>query len=85
VTTGEPGVGYPRCTAGRRACPPEDCGGVWGYQEFLEVLADPGHEDHAERLEWLGLETADEFDPARFDLAETNQALADHAKVLVKS
>ena len=69
-------VHYPRCTAGRRAGPPEDCGGVWGYADLLEILADPQHEEHAERLEWLGIDSADEFDPAAFDLAEINVELA---------
>jgi len=46
----EPGVSYPVCVAGERACPPEDCGGVWGYAELLEAMADPEHEtrDYAE-------------------------------------
>ena len=60
----------PFCLAGRRACPPEDCGGPGGYEHLLEVLADPAHEDHAEMAEWAGL-----FDPARFDLDETNDVL----------
>lgn len=76
VVPAGPGTTYPRCTAGRRACPPEDCGGVWGYADLLEVLADPRHEDHAERLEWLGLESAAEFDPDEFGLAEVNDALS---------
>ena len=39
----EPGVDYPRCLKGKRACPPEDVGGVWGYANFLEAISDPGH------------------------------------------
>lgn len=85
VTTAEPGIAYPRCLSGRRACPPEDCGGMWGYTDLLEILADPTHEEHHERLEWLGLDTAADFDPAHFDPTETNEALADHAKVLIKA
>jgi hypothetical protein len=76
VLSAEDGALYPRCVTGRRAAPPEDCGGIWGYEELVAVLADPGHDEHADRLEWLGLTTAAEFDPARFDLDETNRALS---------
>jgi hypothetical protein len=61
----------PRCTAGARACPPEDCGGVFGYVELLEALKDPDHERHAELLEWVG----GEFDPEAFDLSFVNERL----------
>src|SRR6266540_259660 len=61
------------CVAGRRAGPPEDCGGVWGYTELLDILADPEHPQHAERLEWLG----DRHDPATFDKHAVNRALTD--------
>jgi len=53
------------CLAGEGACPPEDCGGPWGYQELLEILADRDHPEHADRLEWTG----GPIDPTRFDLA----------------
>lgn len=49
----EEGVDYPHCVKGKRACPPEDCGGPWGYMQLLEVLADPRHEEYEETLEWL--------------------------------
>ena len=68
----EPGVSYPLCVEGNRACPPEDCGGTWGYEELLEILGDPTHEEYAERLEWV----ADNYDPERFDLDEVNERLA---------
>ena len=68
-------VAYPRCTGGRRAAPPEDCGGIWGYAELLEVLGDPGHPEHDDRLEWLGLSSAAEFQHARFDPGEINRTL----------
>jgi Plasmid pRiA4b ORF-3-like protein/Domain of unknown function (DUF1841) len=67
------GVPHAVCVAGRRAGPPEDCGGVWGYAELLDILADPGHPEHAERLDWLGYQ----HDPAAFDKDAINQALTD--------
>ncbi len=75
VLAAEPGVRYPVCLAGKGACPPEDCGGVWGYQDLREALADSAHERHEEMLEWLGLQTAARFDPARFDADEVNRRL----------
>lgn len=65
----------PACLAGEGACPPEDCGGAWGYASLKEALADPDHEEHWDRLEWLGLDEPSEFDPAAFDLAEVNHRL----------
>ncbi|MGQ9722201.1 MAG: plasmid pRiA4b ORF-3 family protein [Candidatus Jordarchaeum sp.] len=56
-------TGYPICIAGKRACPPEDCGGVWGYEELLEIIENPNHEEYEETLEWLG----GGFDPEHFD------------------
>lgn len=61
----------PRCVGGARACPPENCGGSWGYQELLDILADPNHPEHAERLEWVG----GELDAEKFGLAAVNAAL----------
>ena len=56
-------VMYPVCTGGRRACPPEDCGGIPGFEHLLEILADPGHEDHEDMLDWL----EEPYDATRFD------------------
>ena len=64
----EAGAGYPICLAGERACPVEDCGGPWGYQEMLEILKDPEHDDYEHYFEWLG----GEFDPKEFDLDKAN-------------
>ena len=50
----DPAVTYPRCVTGKRACPPDDCGGPWGYADLLEALADPGHPEHDDMLEWCG-------------------------------
>jgi hypothetical protein len=72
----EPDVAYPVCVAGVGACPPEDCGGVWGYEHLREVLADPASEEHRDMLEWLGLHKASDFDPHRFDIDQANRMLA---------
>jgi hypothetical protein len=72
----EAGMGYPTCVAGEGACPPEDCGGVWGYARLREVLADPADDEHDETLSWLGLGKGADFDPHGFDLDRANRALA---------
>ena len=59
------------CLAGERACPPEDCGGVWGYEELLRVIKNPTDPDYEDRMEWLG----DDFDPEVFDINEVNEIL----------
>ena len=53
---------YPLCLDGARACPPEDCGGVHGYEEMLAALRDPTHEEHKSMVEWIG----GKYDPAAF-------------------
>jgi len=68
-----PGVRYLACLGGKRACPPEDCGGIWGYAELLEAIKDPNHPEHEEMVEWVG----GEFDPEAFDLEEINESLRD--------
>lgn len=62
---------YPVCIAGKRACPPEDCGGVWGYENFLDAIRRKSHPEHEETLTWIG----GAFDPEAFDLNRVNQAL----------
>lgn len=68
----DPATRYPICLAGKRACPPEDVGGVWGYAEFLETITSPDHPEHEEMLDWVG----GEFDPEEFDLQAVNSQLA---------
>ena len=68
VLPAEPDGVYPRVEAGRRACPPEDVGGVHGYAGFLEALDDPAHPEHREMREWIGRE----FDPEAFSVAQAN-------------
>jgi len=65
------GMTYPVCIKGKRACPPEDVGGVWGYMDFLETIADPDSGEAKEMLDWAG----EDFDPEEFDLQEINQRL----------
>jgi len=77
IVESEKDIEYPICTGGKRACPPEDCGGLGGYDRLLAILADPKHEEHGEILEWLGLENAEEFDPEAFDIDTTNELLRD--------
>ena len=70
VVSPEERMSFPVCIDGKRACPPEDVGGPWGYIEFAEAIRDPEHEQHAEFLEWRG-----EFDPEAFDLDAVNKQL----------
>jgi len=77
----EPGVTYPFCLAGKGACPPDDCGGAWGYAELKDVLAEPGHERHQDMLNWMCLVSGDAFDPKAFSAAEANARLGRAAPV----
>lgn len=71
----EAGVKYPRCIDGKMACPPEDSGGVWGYAELVKALKDPEHPEHETYVEWLDLESGEDFDPTDFSIAEVNKRL----------
>ena len=71
VLVAEPNITYPICIKAKRACPPEDCGGIWGYQEFLEALQEKDHPEHEEMLEWVG----GFFDPEDAGLDEINAQL----------
>ena len=59
------------CVGGENACPPEDIGGAPGYEEFLEIMADPEHPEHAKQKAWIGRD----FDPKQFSVEETNRRL----------
>lgn len=61
-----------RCVGGRRMGPPEDCGGPWGYEHLLEVLADPGHDEHDEMRDWVG----PFWSATDFDVGQTDRMLA---------
>jgi len=67
VVAMQPGVRYPRCTAGRN-----DCGGPWGYADMLKTLAGKRSSERTELIEWLG----GEFDPRAFDLEQTNRMMS---------
>jgi hypothetical protein len=67
----EPKTRYPRCIDGARACPPEDCGGPFGYGSFLKAVQDPKHVQHAEMRAWAG----DDFDPEAFDADKVSKEL----------
>lgn len=56
------------CIAGKGACPPEDCGGPWGYEELKEKLSDPADPEYEEIKEWLGMDEDQEWDPGFFDI-----------------
>ena len=68
----DPQVQYPVCLKGKRACPPEDCGGAWGYAQLLEKLEQPETPEYEEMEDWLG----QPIDPESFDLNEVNQQLS---------
>lgn len=70
--TPKPTDTFPICVDGAGACPPEDCGGIWGYYDLLQAIKDPNHERHEEIIDWIG----GEFDPDRFDIEETNKCFA---------
>ncbi len=76
ITDAVPGVIYPRLVEAVGRCPPEDVGGPGGYQEFLDAIADPDHEDHADKLEWVG----GPFDPNDTDVERLTQAVERLAK-----
>jgi hypothetical protein len=71
-TIAEDGQTYPACLAGEGACPPEDSGGIYGFAELKELLAGPDSEERDEMLEWVD----EDYDPAHFDLAAANAAVA---------
>lgn len=67
----EKGVHYPVCITGKRSAPPEDIGGIWGYQHFLEAIKNPEHPHHEDMLDWVD----EEFDPETFDIEAVNDIL----------
>ena len=76
ITDAVPGIAYPRLIEAIGRCPPEDVGGPWGYREFLDAVADPKHQEHAERLQWIG----GHFDPINANSEALAQAVHSLAK-----
>lgn len=67
ILSAAPDVKYPLCLAGKRACPPEDCGGIWGYADLLKVLRNPSHPEYKDMRAWAGRRfDAEVFDVERF-------------------
>jgi len=62
------------CVDGKGICPPEDCGGVMDYPDFLKIVCDPGHSRHKDMLEWAGLEEGEKWEEVHaFDLEKVNK------------
>jgi hypothetical protein len=67
----ERGQKYPLCIAGARACPPEDCGGPWGFHNYLDIITNPQHPEYEEMLEWIG-----PYDPLAFNAERVSANLS---------
>jgi hypothetical protein len=61
----------PQITGGENACPPEDCGGTYGYKELKEILLNPKHPEYKSTRRWVG----SKFDPMVYDLKTIQQNL----------
>ncbi len=66
---------HPKLLAAKGACPPEDCGGPWGYENLKVILSDKKHPEHKEMKAWLGMKARDEWDAAYVDIREVNSIL----------
>ena len=72
ILQAQPDLAYPRLTAGKCACPPEDCGGIGGYYEMVEAINNTKHPDHDDMVEWASI---DEWDVKEFDLPKEGVVL----------
>ena len=68
---------YPRCIKASGTCPPEDCGGPWGYENIKEILADKKHPEHKDTKEWLGLSPRENWNVDEVDIDFININLKD--------
>ena len=69
---GESPIDVPFCMKGKGACPPEDCGGIWGYTDLLKIIKNPKHPEYDDFIEWL----PENFDPSNFPIQAINKELA---------
>ena len=72
---------YPMCLAGKGSDMIEDCGGIWGFYNLVEIINDPKHPEHKEYREWLGMEDDEKWDLNAFDLEGTNRILEEVWKI----
>jgi hypothetical protein len=70
VVPADPNISYPRCIQGERACPIENCGGIWEYQKLLKILAKPEHKEYEDMLDWLDSFNGKLLDPEYFNPSE---------------
>ena len=68
-------MAVPWCIDGAGACPPEDVGGIHGYQQMLEVLKKPRHPEKAGYIEWLGLVPGEKWDAKFCSIRDVNKRL----------
>jgi hypothetical protein len=80
IELGQPGVKYPRYVDGARRAPPEDVGGMPGFEAFLESIADPKHPNHRDATQWHQEFYGEAFDPERIDELTAKLRIADIAK-----
>ena len=73
----EKGIRYPKCLDGRRNGPPEDCGGIPGYEDVIDALTSKDKSEYEDLLEWLG-----DYDPEKFDIDKINKAILNPGKYL---
>lgn len=67
----DPKYKHPVCVDGKRACPPEDCGGIPGYENLIEIMSDPKNEEFDDMIDWIGRV----YDPEQFSVIEANDRL----------
>jgi hypothetical protein len=73
ILPAEPSTTYPRCLAGKRACPPEDSGGIPGYEQKLEILKHPRSKYYKETLNWMSDFDSEHFDPREIEFLDPHE------------